>query len=253
LALKAAIEDACGDVTVLHDGDVSHAELTGFPYCAEAGHAGIDDDGPFFWLPNLVPSHRRPETDVVEAALRARGIRTKRLPADVGWEGQGDVIRIDAARAICTAGVGPAARTVASSYGHIAKSLPFQETMFLPFRADPFFHGNTFLASFEGDEKKVMFVCRDALFPDDVERVMSFCGASSSFVWLSRADALQYPTNALQVNKSVLYSSLDCEKYFDVWTGLGLTPLYVALPTLFGRGGGAAVCLTQRIDAAAAL
>jgi N-dimethylarginine dimethylaminohydrolase len=250
LALKTMIEDVGGTVAVLHDGDDTHPELTGFPYCAEAGHAGIDDDGPFFFLPNLVPPHRRPETDVIEATLQARGVRTKRLPHDVAWEGQGDVIRIDATRAVCTAGVGPAARTAATSYVHVANILPFQETLFLPFIADPFFHGNTFLASFEGTERKVVFVCRDALFAGDDVKLQSFCGAATEFVWLSREDAMQYPTNALQVENHVLYSSSHCERYVDVWRSVGLTPVHVPLPTLFGRGGGAAVCLTQRIDVA---
>ena len=33
----------------------------------------------------------------------------------------------------------------------------------------------------------------------------------------------------------------------NAWRGLGLTVRFLALPALFGKGGGAAVCLTNRL------
>ena len=239
LALADAISAAGGHVVVLPADEPS---LTGMPYTAEAGLLGVQDGQRCFLLSNVKPAHRRGEALLIERLVTSWGIRAVAVP--VPWEGQGDVIDVGG-RFVCTAGEGPQARTSIEAYAHVAPFLA-GESLQLRFRADPWFHGNTFLAFFHGAREDVLVVCEDALLEGELARLRAFVPAAR-MVSISVADSLRYGTNALQVGAHIFAPQGAPSSLLALWSSLGLHVTELELPVLFGRGGGAAVCLTNRL------
>lgn len=237
--IKDHIEDAGGRVVVVDNPDPL---LTGLPYTAEAGVMGRDKQGLVFVLPQLTPPHRQREPDVVKPAIEALGVRT--VAVDAAFEGQGDVIGVGA-RFVCTSGEGRWARTSPLAYERYARFLP-GKSLHLRFHADPWFHGNTFLGGYSNGDRVVVVVCPDALLDDGYGRLLRFV-APARIVNLSAEETLTYATNALQVNETVLAPAGVPDVVVDAWRGLGLTVKFLELPALFRKGGGAAVCLTNRL------
>jgi N-dimethylarginine dimethylaminohydrolase len=263
LLLATAIEEAGGSVVVVDndgdhdgDGDGGDATLTGLPYTAEAGVCGVDpDDGAgVFILPRLTPPHRRGEAAVVAPVVARLGLRAVTLDESVRFEGQGDVLRIggdDAARFVATAGVGRWARTDERAYAAVERLLP-GPSLALSFHADPWFHGNTFLGSWSRAGDVVVVVCDEALRGDGAAALRRFVDGARVLA-ITPDETLSYATNALQVQDTVLAPAPHAgrgvpDRVVDAWRALGLQVRFLALPTLFGRGGGAAVCLTNRLD-----
>jgi N-dimethylarginine dimethylaminohydrolase len=233
------------DVRVLDSDDPL---LTGLPYVAEAGHVVRGPRGQAVWLlPRLHAPHRRREPEVIVPFVQQLGFHTEAPPLGVVWEGQGDVIRIDDDHVVLTSGVGPYARTTEDAALWCAPWFAPAQTLHLRFRADPWFHGNTFLAAFRNSDRVVVMVCEEALLPGETERLRAFL-PDVEWMVISKAQSLHYPTNALQVGNTILCGDDTDASIAALWLGLGLTMQPLSMPTLFGRGGGAAVCLSQRID-----
>ena len=76
----------------------------------------------------------------------------------------------------------------------------------------------------------------------------SVIGDGARIVAVSAEDTLSYATNALQVNDTVLAPAGVPDVVIDAWRSLGLRVELLELPALFRKGGGAAVCLTNRLD-----
>lgn len=261
LTLADAIHAAGGHIVVLPSDDAS---LTGMPYTAEAGllgeqpaldaGGGVVDSGPVFLLPNVRPAHRRGEAPLIARLMTSWGIKSLAVP--VPWEGQGDVIDVSGSpvqrgrrgRFVCTSGEGPHARSSPEAYAHVAPFLA-GESLHLRFRADPWFHGNTFLAFFRGARENVVVVCEQALLDGELLRLRSFV-PDARFVAISVDDSLRYGTNALQIGARVLAPAGAPPALLALWSQLGLEVVPLELPALFGRGGGAAVCLSNRLAAA---
>lgn len=260
LSLADAIQSAPAEVVVLPFTDDN--ALTGMPYTAEGGFLGRlpGSSERVFLLPNVKPEHRRKEAVLIDALMTSWGIATRTLP--VLWEGQGDVLDAgtDVAlgpaggrRFVCTSGEGPHARTSPAAYQHVAPFLPGR-SVHVRFRADPWFHGNTFLGFFFGSPagappnvKTVAVVCEEALLPGEAARLRAFL-PDVRFVVITAAESLRYGTNALQVKDRVLAPRGVPDVIRRAWDELGLTVVELDLPLLFGRGGGAAVCMTNRLD-----
>lgn len=245
LAVCDAIEAAGGVCAVVENA--LDASLTGLPYTAEAGLCGRDPETGegLFVLPRLTPPHRQAEPRVIRPAVERLGLRAIELPDDVRFEGQGDVIKV-ADRFVCTAGVGPWARTSVDAADHYVDVMPGR-WLKLVFHADPWFHGNTFLGGWSVGENVVVAVCDEALINDGAALLRAFVDGAR-VVCLSRDDTLTYATNALQVNDTILAPVGVPDVVVDAWRGLGLTVRLLELPALFRKGGGAAVCLTNRLD-----
>lgn len=254
LSLADAIEGAPGHVVILPScGD---ATLTGMPYSAEAGFLGRvpGELGRVFLLPHVKPPHRRAEASHIESLMTSWGIATRTIP--VLWEGQGDVLdagpvpgvspEAGMRRSVCTSGVGPHARTSPEAYAHVAPYLP-GPSIHVRFRADPWFHGNTFLGFFSGSSGRIGVICEDALLPGESARLRAFL-PDVRFVVITATESLRYGTNALQVKDRVIAPRGVPDVIRAAWDELGLTVVELDLPVLFGRGGGAAVCLTNRLD-----
>lgn len=242
LALADAIVDAGAAVAVL-PWDDDDDTLTGMPYTAEAGALGKN----VWLLPNITPPHRRGEAARIELLARAWERPTHQVP--VPWEGQGDVVDVGAAgspRYVCTSGEGRFARTSIEAFERVAPYLD-GPAIHVRFRADPWFHGNTFLGCYRGARERVIIACDEALFDGERARIEKHAGDGARWFSISRDESLKYATNALLVGKRVLAPAGVPQRVHEVWRALGLDIVEVALPTLFGKGGGAAVCLTNKL------
>ena len=238
--------EAAGGICAVVDNE-RDTLLTGLPYCAEAGLCGRDPDtgNLVFILPNLTPPHRRAEPAVIAPAVQSLGLRPVSLPDGIAFEGQGDVVRIGD-RVVCTNGQGRWARTHHDAFAHYARFLDVP-ALHLGFRADPWFHGNTFLGGYEKGGDVVVIVCLDALRDNGADALKTFVDGARVIV-ISAEDTLTYATNALQVNDTILAPVGVPDVVIDAWRGIGLAVELLELPALFRKGGGAAVCLTNRLD-----
>lgn len=219
--------------------------LSGMPYTAEAGHLVVSPDGPLYLLPNLTPAHRKEEAAHIAAFCASQGWKTKRVVAP--WEGQGDLFQWDD-RIIHTYGVGKWQRTSVDAFKEIRLYFPQSKQLQLAYRADPWFHGNTLLGVFHDAKKNesVIFVCADALREGELEKLKSFLGPTRLEV-VSAAESLAYTTNSLQVNDTVIAPTGVPERVQGLWRSMGLKIVSQDLNVLFGSGGGAGVCLTNRL------
>lgn len=245
LAIARAIEQAGGRVVVMPPAPP--LELTGLPYTAEAGHSFRDGDGrPAFLLPRMTPEHRRAEPTYTAGFVAALGWRAYAPRAR--WEGQGDALRVDAERIVHTYGEGPMARTEGGAYEEVASRLSPRHVR-IRYRADPWFHGNTFLGIYRraGTGEPLAVLCPDALEPEELARLLEFL-KDVPVVRIDAAASRGYATNALQVNRTVIAPSGLDERLYGVWRDLGLTVVTLGMDALFRSGGGAAVCLTNRLD-----
>jgi N-dimethylarginine dimethylaminohydrolase len=218
-------------------------------YTAEAGEFVRTDDGkPAMLLPNMAVDHRRMEADWLGGFYAGLGFET--LAIESTWEAQGDVIRGRTAdQAIHTYGVGPEARTEQSAYDEVA-DLISTDHLHLPFDADPWFHGNTFMNVYRspdpGSDDIFLMVCPDALATSEYRRLREFLG-DPKVCEITPEQSLGYDTNALQVNDTILASDTLSETAAAAFDSLGLNVERLDFQELFEKGGGAPVCLTNRL------
>lgn len=257
--LADAIVEAGGDVVVCPPNP--RKNLTGLIYTAEAGELYRGTDGQHrFLLPNMAVEHRREEADWIGGFMEGLGIQTRAVRAR--WEAQGDALRaLHGTRVVHTFGSGKYRRTEARAYEEVAHRLGGRHIQ-IHFKADPWFHGNTFLNFYEGPElpprlgeeksriPTVMLVCPDALMPGELERLGRFV-PEAEVVRITREESFGYDTNCLQVNNTVIGSSSMSDKAEHVFRNLGLEVVKLDLSELFIKGGGAPVCLTNRLWGAA--
>lgn len=248
-SLADAIVEAGGEVLVCPPNP--RRNLTGMIYTAEAGEYYRDADGNRrFILPNMAADHRRPEADWLGGFMTGLGLRCEAI--EPTWEAQGDAIRGTSPRdVIHTYGIGPDARTDADSFEAVEAKLGDRE-LHLPFDADPWFHGNTFLNVYRkpdgnGGWRGLAVVCPEALSEAAFERLIRFLGKETRQHCIDREASLGYDTNSLQVGSTVIApSTLSTETRRALGT-FGLTIVELDLGELFSKGGGAPVCLTNRL------
>jgi len=237
--LADAVEAAGGRVMLLPPA--AHLALTGLPFTAEAGCLGPDG---VFLLPNLTPEHRQPETGYLAGFFAGLGWRTRAVSAK--WEGQGDVFFLGDGRTLHTYGEGSQARTERRAFDEVRASFG-ASSLSIGFRAEPWFHGNTFLGVYRSaDGRPSILLCEEALLPGERERLAEFVGDIPVFK-IPRAESVAYATNALQVERTVLAPRGLSPAVHGFWRGLGLTVVELGFEILFHHGGGAAVCLTNRL------
>lgn len=257
--LADAIVAAGGEVMVIPPNP--RLNLTGMPYTAEAGEffrvaPKADDTGFRFLLPRMAVAHRRDEAHWVGLFVEQHlGCKTER--PTVPWEAQGDCLRVlGGAGIIHTFGSGKLRRTQVGAYRQVAWRLSPKHIQ-LHFHADPWFHGNTFLNVYRtsyparlgdpGDRlREVVLVCPQALIPGELDRLRRFL-PTAEIVMLSEAQSRGYDTNALQVGQTILASDTLSDTAAQAFEGLDLRIQRLAMTELFGKGGGAPVCLTNRM------
>lgn len=258
-ALADAIIAAGGEVLVLPPNPNKH--LTGLIYTAEAGEFLADEVTPRFVLPRMAAEHRRDEADWIGGFMEGLGVRTRAVRSV--WEAQGDAIRCAHGEAVIhTFGSGAYARTSQTSYSEVARLLSERHIQ-IHFKADPWFHGNTFLNVYSAPKKRVriadpettpevVIVCEKALLPGEVMRLKSFVGETARWVPISRRESEGYDTNALQVLETVIASDTMSATTLDALRSVGFGIDKLELSELFSKGGGAPVCLTNRMWGAVA-
>lgn len=243
--LADSIVQAGGEVLVCPP----HEEhpLTGMIYTAEAGEFYRDEQQQArFILPNMATAHRQQESAHIAPFIASLGIQTEQIQSI--WEAQGDAIRAGGPeRIVHTYGTGPYARSVKSAYAEVAQKLSPHHIQ-LAFRADPWFHGNTFLQIFRrsADSSLLVLVCPEALEPGELERLRAFL-PNATFVSLTAAESQGYDTNSLQVRDTVLAPATLSQTARKAIEAFGLTIQTLDLSELFLKGGGAPVCLTNRL------
>lgn len=244
-SLADAIVSAGGEVLVCPPDPGRN--LTGMIYTAEAGELYLDVAGrPRFILPNMAAAHRQQEADWIGRFVQSLGWETEEIEAV--WEAQGDALRApDGQLIIHTYGVGPSARTQAGAYAQVASRLGGEHVQ-LEFIADPWFHGNTFLGLYGDQTHQLALVCEAALKATERARLEAALVARD-IIWapISVDDSLGYDTNALQVGRTVLASATLSDSSRARLEALGLKVLTLKLDELFLKGGGAPVCLTNRL------
>jgi len=243
--LADSIVEAGGEVLVCPPHP--ELELTGMIYTAEAGEFYRDNDQQArFILPNMATAHRRLESEHIAPFISSLAIQREKI--DATWEAQGDAIRAGSAdQIIHTYGIGPYARSVKSAYDEVAQRLSSRHIL-LSFHADPWFHGNTFLQVFRrsADNALLVVVCPDALKNGEFERLRAFL-PDATFVTITPEQSQGYDTNSLQVNDVVLAPASLSNTARSAIETFGLTVKTLDLGELFLKGGGAPVCLTNRM------
>lgn len=246
--LADSIVDAGGEVLVCPPNPKRH--LTGLLYTAEAGEFYRNEEGyRRFLLPNMVPKHRRLEADWMGGFVEGLGIATKTI--EPAWEAQGDAIRgVTGDQIIHTYGEGSEARTDGEAYREVADRLSPRHIQ-IRFDADPWFHGNTFMNVYRApdpqrDPPAVLLICRKALADGEYDRLRQFV-EPAEVVELTRQESLAYATNALQVNDTVLAPADFSTTASRALRSIGLKVVHIGLSELFAKGGGAPVCLTNRL------
>ena len=246
--LADAIVDAGGEVLVCPPNP--KRKLTGMVYTAEAGEYYRTDEGEGrFILPNMKPKHRRREADWIGGFVEGLGIPTESVEST--WEAQGDAIRgRDADEIVFTYGEGADARSDRNACEEVARRID-ADSICLQFNADPWFHGNTFLNIYRAlnpdrDPPGVALVCPEALPDDQYAKLAEFLD-DFEIVEISRRESLAYDTNSLQVTDTVLAPAQLSETASRAFRRLGLKVVTIALGELFDKGGGAPVCLTNRL------
>lgn len=247
-ALADAIVEAGGEVLVCPPNP--DAPLTGMIYTAEAGELYRQDGQPIFLLPKMASPHRSAEAAWIGPWIEGLGITVDAPGPDAPlWEAQGDAIRAASADQIVhTFGVGPDARTERAAYARVAPLLS-PEHMHLQFDADPWFHGNTFLNIYRAPAPSgahLLVVCPEALGPENYARLRAFLPAARVHE-ITRAQSLGYDTNALQVRRTVLAPPSLSAGTEAAMNELGLAVKRIELAELFLKGGGAPVCLSNRL------
>ncbi|RVU45762.1 hypothetical protein EA187_08335 [Lujinxingia sediminis] len=243
-ALADAIVEAGGEVVVMPPEDDT---LTGLIYTAESGELFRDEQGDLrFLLPTMASPHRRPEAELIERFIHDTfGLQIHRVQHT--WEAQGDAIRAaHGDQIVHTYGEGPYQRTTQAAYAEVAPRLSPQHIQ-IGFKADPWFHGNTFLQFFRRRTDTIGLVCPDALLDGELDRLQAFLGPEIELITISPEESRGYDTNALQVCDTVIAPTSFSPTARRATDALDLQVKTLPLDELFAKGGGAPVCLTNRL------
>jgi len=243
-ALADAIIEAGGEVVVMPPKDDT---LTGLIYTAESGELFRDEQGDLrFLLPHMASPHRQAEAALIEDfAQNTLGLATHGLQHV--WEAQGDAIRAaHSDQIVHTYGEGPYQRTSQAAYAEVAPRLSPQHIQ-IAFHADPWFHGNTFLQFFRRRTDAIGLICPEALLEGELERLQAFLGPDLELIPISVDESRGYDTNALQVGQTVIAPTTFSKTARRATAALDLQVKTLPLDELFAKGGGAPVCLTNRL------
>jgi N-dimethylarginine dimethylaminohydrolase len=237
LSLARAIEDAGGCVLVLPSDD----ELTGLPFCAEAGHALAPegpDSRPRFLLPRMWAPHRTREAALWQPFVESLGFRAV-CGSGGHWEGQGDVAYFRETPILFFGG-----RTDAdglSAYrSHFSK-----DALALEIR-QPAFHGNVaFLAV---DACDCIVVCPSLLVGEGMAQLEERFGADA-LITISEEEARAYATNSLPVASHLIAPSIAPTRVLGELETRGMKVISLRMTELCEKAGGASRCLVCRVPA----
>ncbi|ACY17654.1 dimethylarginine dimethylaminohydrolase family protein [Haliangium ochraceum] len=236
LALADAIERAGARVAVMPPADLE-PPLTGMVYTANAG--ALFPDG--FLVSRMWASHRDTEAEHVSAAMEALGVPVRQ--AEHVWEGQADICTLPGNRYILTYGV----RSVPESAAEVRARLPEGARVLEVEIREPYFHGDTCMASLATPKGPVLLLCHEAIVSPSLDEIAAFA-EGVEVLRVSEADTLAYACNALAVGTHWLAPrglSEDCKQAI---AARGLEVVELELSELFGKGGGGPRCMVNELD-----
>ena len=240
LSLARAIQDAGGRVLVLPSDD----DMTGLPYCAEAGHAlppEGTDPRPRFLLPRMWAEHRTRERELWQPFVEALGFRAI-CGATGHWEGQGDVDYFRQTAILFFGG-----RTNADGLAAYRAHFP-EDALTIEIR-QPAFHGNVALLAV--DDCDCIVVCPSLLVGDAMEKLEQRFGADS-LVTISEEEAKGYATNALPLASRLIAPSIAPARVLGELETRDIRVVSLKMRELCEKAGGASRCLVCRIPSAIA-
>lgn len=234
-ALKAALEAAGAEVEVLSGRE-------GLPDMVFPANAGVVLDGKA-----VVARFRHPERQGEEPhftaafeALRARGAVAEviHLPEGVGHEGAGDA-HWDAARGLLWVGFGPRSDRAAAPF--LAETFGV-EAVALELASDRFYHLDTCLCPLSGGE---VLYFPDAFTPEALAEIRRRVPPHLRLE-ASEADAAALCVNAVCIDRTLVMARAPDDLRARL-VGRGYRVVEVDLAP-FIRSGGAAFCMTLRLD-----
>jgi N-dimethylarginine dimethylaminohydrolase len=229
LSLVEAIQACGGKAVVLPPVD----ELTGLPYCAEAGHPLPDRR---FLLPRMWAPHRKGEAAHWKPVVERMGFETIELGAGF-WEGQGDVASFLGTTLLFYGG-----RTDRAG---LEAARPFFPNDALEIEVrQPAFHGNVAVLAIDSIGR--MVVCPDFIAGDGMDRLRDRFGADTLFP-ISADESRHYATNALPIGKTLIAPSIAPGRVLDELAALGMDLVTLKMTELCEKAGGASRCLVCRI------
>jgi len=235
LALARAIEAAGGRVAVLgHD-----EELTGLPYCAEAGHplpAAADGGAPRFVLPRMWAPHRQRERDLWAPFSAVLGFEVV-SPEQGHWEGQGDVETFRGTTLLFHGG-----RTDREGLDGVRPLFP-DDALVLEVM-EPAFHGNVAVLGFDAIDR--LLVCPELVAGAGMEALVDRFGAER-LLPITLDEATCYATNALPIGSTLIAPTLAPERVLEAVVALGANVVRLDMSELCEKAGGASRCLVCRV------
>lgn len=240
LALADAIERAGGRVVVLPPA-ASDPPLTGMMYTANAGAYFASG----FAISRMWAEHRLTESDHVSDFMTRLGIPVVR--AEHVWEGQADICTLPGERYILTYGV----RSVAESASEVRARLPAGARVLEVEIRDPYFHGDTCMASLRTPKGPALLLCHEALVAPSADAIAAFA-EGVEVVRVSEADTLAYACNALAIGGHWLAPRGISAELRATIAALGLEVVELELSELFGKGGGGPRCMVNELGVMAA-
>ncbi|MSP60995.1 MAG: hypothetical protein EXR72_11750 [Myxococcales bacterium] len=241
ISLCDAITRAGGHILVMHPPSVEPS-LTGMIYTANAGQLFRSSEQPLYLLSNMSVPHRQGEREFFRAFAAEAGLAT--AVARSPWEGQAELQLVGGNRFIATWGV----RSVRPSLDDIRPLLPSNAKLIdLEIQA-PFFHGDTCLDPIANRAGDVVLLAHGAaLCRSSVEAIRHFVGNSIEVYPVDRDDALASACNSLCVQGTLIMPTGISPALRGQLVRRGFTIEELALPELFGKGGGGPRCLVNEM------
>lgn len=235
VALARGIEAAGGHVVALPPA----AELTGLPYCAEAGHPlppEAGDPRPRFVLPRMHAPHRAAEANLWAAFAEELGFRVV-LPKSGTWEAQGDVASFAGTTVLFWGG-----RTDRAGLDAVRPMFP-DDALEIEIR-EPAFHGNVAVLPIESIGR--LLICPELIVADGVGRLEERFGVER-VLRISVEEAKCYATNALPIGKCLLAPTVAPRRVMSLLEELGMHIEELVMRELCEKAGGASRCLVCRV------
>jgi arginine dihydrolase len=240
LTLCDAITRAGGRILVMPPPDGK--PLTGLVYTANAGALFKNGDQWQFSLSKMSVAHRQAEHDHVRAFLREAGVPV--ADAQHTWEGQADIATLPGNRFILTWGV----RSVKDSLAEVRAKLPMGARSVDVQLRDPYFHGDTCLDAVTNRAgHTTLLAFGGALVNHSLPDLRNFIGNYAEVLAVEEDDALAYACNSLSVNGQLLIPAGLSSGLRGQLVRRGFTCEELALPELFGKGGGGPRCLVNEL------
>lgn len=227
------------DLLAAHSDVFSMPPVAGLPDLVFTANAALIYDRKAVLSSFRFPE-RRPEAQRFADWLIADGFHVSTLPPDVYFEGAGDAL-LDRLEPLIWLGHGMRSSIAAKDHLELATSLEVQ-----PLRLEnpSFYHLDTCFCPLEGG----YLLYYPQAFDEQSQRAIASRVPASRRIALSQSDALHFACNAINIDHTIILNAASDELQ-ERLTACGFETKTTSL-TEFIRAGGAAKCLSLRLDEA---